>query len=267
MVVKKGDQLFIENGNYIYMEFLNSLISLLLSFAIFRNYLRNLRKTIVSYRETEWHHTWYLSLLMHLSHNLRTPLAGVLTNMEILSTKLKEEPNARRIIQRIVESGLKLKNMVTSVVEASNKNLITSEGKTIYQVTDSVVSKRNENIHFSSLNNEAVLIKGPEIVSLALALDVIIGNALRYGAPPIKIRVENNILYISDQGKGLEAGLIEELIAESENNNATGYGNSLKFVFTLLRESGWHISIDTEAQGASFIIRRGIQNWAEKAIS
>ena len=267
LIVTRGEQVFLEDGNHLYIEFLNSLVTLLFAFLIFRNYLIELRKSVISYRETEWHHKWYLSLLLHLGHNIRTPLAAILNNIDVIGYKYSKIEGLDQPLGRIKEGGSKLSRMIDSIIHSSNSKLITEKGMSITSVVDYFVSHTDAQIHFKSLNSSVVIIKGPEIVSLLMALDLLTVNAQEYGATPINIIIRGNTIQFFDSGEGLPETIIQELEKPLANTNASAYGNSLKFIFTLLRESGWNITIDRQKTGASYVIRRGIQNWAEKAIS
>lgn len=267
LIITRGEQVFLEDGNYLYIEFLNSLVTLLFTFLIFRNYLIELRKSVISYRETEWHHKWYLSLLLHLGHNIRTPLAAILNNIDVIDYKYANIDGLNRPLKRIKEGGNKLNRIIDSVIHSSNSKMITEAGMPITSVVDYFVGNSKAQIHFKSLNNNEVIIKGPEIVSLLMALDLLTLNAQEYGAAPIRISIRGNTIVFEDSGKGLPDVVIKDLESSSRAPNASAYGNSLKFIFTLLQESGWSISINTQKTGASYVIRRGIQNWAEKAIS
>lgn len=267
LIITRGEEVFLEDGNYFYVEFLNSLVTLLFAFLIFRNYLIELRKSVISYRETEWHHKWYLSLLLHLGHNIRTPLAAVLNNIDVIDYKYSNTEGLEKPLQRIKEGGNKLNRIVDSVIHSSNSKMITEAGMPITSVVDHFVSNSEAQIHFKSLNNKEVIIKGPEIVSLLMALDLLTFNAQEYGEAPIRIVMQGNTIIFEDSGKGLPEVVIKDLENSSRAPNASAYGNSLKFIFTLLRESGWYITINKKKAGACYVIRRGIQNWAEKAIS
>ncbi len=267
LIITRGEQVFLEDGNYLYIEFLNSLVTLLFAFLIFRNYLIELRKSVISYRETEWHHKWYLSLLLHLGHNIRTPLAAILNNIDVIGYKYSKIEGIKQPLERIKEGGNKLNRIVNSVIHSSNIKMITEEGMPITSVVDYFVGNNEAQIHFKSLNNDEVIVKGPEIVSLLMALDLLTLNAQEYGEMPIRIAIRGNTIVFEDSGKGLPEVVIKDLEKSSRAPNASAYGNSLKFIFTLLRESGWAISIVKSKKGAAYEIRRGIQNWAEKAIS
>ena len=267
LIITRGEQVFLEDGNYLYIEFLNSLVTLLFAFLIFRNYLIELRKSVISYRETEWHHKWYLSLLLHLGHNIRTPLAAILNNIDVIGYKYSKIEGIEQPLERIKEGGNKLNRIVNSVIHSSNIKMITEDGMPITSVVDYFVGNNEAQIHFKSLNNDEVIVKGPEIVSLLMALDLLTLNAQEYGEMPIRIAIRGNTIVFEDSGKGLPEVVIKDLEKSSRAPNASTYGNSLKFIFTLLRESGWAISIVKSKKGAAYEIRRGIQNWAEKAIS
>ncbi len=267
MLMGEGPEHFTAHGHLFYTEFINSFITLTFAFLIFRSYLKKLRGAILNYRETEWHHKWYLSLLLHLGHNLRTPLSAVMTNLDVLEFKMPKDPILNSTIDRIKLGGSKLNDTVNSLIHSSNSSLITKNGKSITQVVEHFISIVDQPIAFTSQNNEPVIIKGPEIVSLLMALELLLRNAVEYGEPPIRIKVKGNTITFRDSGVGLPEVLKQKLMDESSSFNATGYGNSLKFVFTLLKESGWQIQILRSTKGASFKIKRGIRSWAEKAIS
>lgn len=267
LTITNGQAVFLDDGNYLYMEFLNSIVTLLFVFLIFRNFLTRLKDDVMAYRETEWYHKWYLSLLLHLGHNIRTPLSAILTNIDVLNFKFSKLEGIKQPLERVKEGGNKLNDIVNSIIHSSNSNLITESGMSITSVVDYFVSQKKAQIHFKSINNNEIKIKGPEIVSILLALDLLTRNALKYGAPPICIEIKENTILFFDSGIGLPKDVIQELEMNTFTPNASSNGNSLKFIFTLLVESGWTISIIKNANGATYEIRRGIRNWAEKAIS
>ena len=159
LTITKGQVVFLEDGNYLYMEFLNGMVTLLFCFLIFRNFLNKLRTDVVAYRETEWYHKWYLSLLMHLGHNIRTPLATILNNIDVIAYKHSEIDGLIQPLERIKEGGGKLKRMIDSIIQSSNSNLITEQGMSVTSVVDYFVAKTKAQIHFKSLNNEVVILK------------------------------------------------------------------------------------------------------------
>jgi signal transduction histidine kinase len=256
-----------ELTEYIYFEILSNILTLSFVVWMFRQYLLGLKSRVSSYEEEAWHHKWYYSLMLHLGHNLRTPLAAVNSNLEVIKFKVKD-PSLRTSLERAILGGDRLKKMVNSLITASNMNHVKEQGDTVASILRGFVEQTDRSVDLADFDPYKVKIKGPEIVSFIMAIDAFTDNSLRYGASNVSIEMRHDHVLVKDNGPGLSVEVKERITHTSkEDNSHEGFGSSLHFVMTLLRESGWQVELVEWQQGVTFKLQRSIQNWTQKAIS
>lgn len=267
LIFLNGPDISSELTDYIFFEILSNILTLGFVIWMFRLYVLKLKSRVSNYEEEAWHHKWYYSLMLHLGHNLRTPLAAVNSNLDVIKFKV-EDPKVKASLDRATEGGDKLKKMVNSLITASNMNHIKEQGDTVANVLKSFVEQAEKSIVLVDQDPCNLKIKGPEIVSFVMAIDAFTDNSLRHGASQVSIEMHHDHVLVKDSGPGLPHKVKERITNTSkEDESHEGFGSSLYFVMTLLRESGWHVALVEWNDGVEFKLERAIQNWAQKVIS
>lgn len=205
-----------------------------------------------------------------VAHDLRSPLNNIIGVAELLTTAYVIEPDVEELLRIVKASSLKLKNLISDLLEqsrstrllhesASNvsldelrtaiKDLFTTNNKRIINFNTSL-----ESIHINKIALEQILIN-------------LISNSIKYNdkeVTEIEIGIRDNnteyAFYVKDNSKGIANELIEKVFnmfeaQESKDNYGDqGYGMGLAIVKELIYKMGGTISLDsTVGLGTKFM--------------
>ncbi|HKC27930.1 MAG TPA: PAS domain S-box protein [Jatrophihabitans sp.] len=196
------------------------------------------------------------------AHELRNPI-GVLTgSAKLLITHLDQMTDAERaeLGEAVTTSGARLQRLLrdlltTARIEAKAMSLELNDVDVAGLVTRSVSAARSATPDVDiEVDVPAGLRVRGDGDKLAQLLDNLLGNALRYGAAPIRISARAHggqvELTVSDFGRGvpseLRARLFDRFISGS---TGTGTGLGLFIVRELARAHGGTARYETDAQG------------------
>jgi signal transduction histidine kinase len=252
---------------YIFYELIATLSTFTLCVILFRRFLLMLKVEITDYREQAWYSQWYLTLMTHFSHNLRTPMAHVITNAEILGFLVLNQEKESAIVDRIKTGSNNLNKMINSLISASNINNLNPDGENVESVVKEFISSSKREVFYTETGTFNTVIKGPEIISLVLSLDAFVDNSYRYGATNVYLEIHESKIVLKDNGPGLSETLYKQIGNPHLNATRSGTGLSIHFMFKLLLESGWKVSITEWQTGVTYEFERILSGWAQKAIS
>lgn len=218
------------------------------------------------------------NLLRSISHDLRTPLAGITGTTEVLMAMLPEDSKEHELAANINKETNWLYNLVQNVLSLTR---IQNSGMTLHKevmIVEDVVNSAVETMQFR-LPNRTFITNYPEEV-LAAAMDAslikqviinLLDNANKYSpmSEPIEIDVwqesEKNQVAVSvkDHGEGLSPAALEKVFRlfyttkPSEPEALRGFGLGLPICSSIMKiHDGSIVSANREdgTSGASFTI-------------
>lgn len=253
---------------FLYGEFIATIFTFALAFWVFRLYIYELRKDMYLYREEAWYHEWYYTLMKHLGHNLRTPASQISSNLELMRMQQERENKMNPALNRALSGSGRLKQMLDSVVISSSINNLSQNGDTVEDVLLNFLAKSTHPVKLEVREPFLERIKGPEIISLVMALDAFVDNSWRYGASKVILEMNEGGIRLKDNGPGLP-DYVRENIGKAHLGESTSetYGLSIHFMFQLLKESGWTIVVEEWKKGVTYKISRIHSNWSKRALN
>ena len=205
-----------------------------------------------------------------VSHELRTPLATLTAVVEVLAAEAGEmaDADARESAQLAITETHRLVRLVEDLMEVSRFDAGTARLR-VEEVD--VAGAVRDCLRARSWQDRVELV-APEGVSLRLdrrRLDVIVanlvGNALRHGAPPVRVHVlagrEQMWLEVTDSGPGLPEHVLPHVFdrfykADAARVRTPGSGLGLAIALENARLHGGDLTAGNAAGGgARFVLR------------
>jgi PAS domain S-box-containing protein len=207
-----------------------------------------------------------------LSHDVRQPLTTIVSAGEMLLDDWTDMPDEtrRHYLRRMTTGGHRAEQLVSEIL-------------TLAQLDAGALAARPVRLDVAHAARQAVATQGYEAsqgvtvtapdqamatadpVHLALLLGNLLGNAVKYGAPPINVTVRPDrdrvLIKVSDHGEGVPAAFVPHLFerfTRAETGVATtkpGTGLGLYLVARLARASGATIEYQpNQPRGAMFVL-------------
>jgi signal transduction histidine kinase len=207
-----------------------------------------------------------------LSHDVRQPLTTIVSAGEMLLDDWTDMPDEtrRHYLRRMTTGGHRAEQLVSEIL-------------TLAQLDAGALAARPVRLDVAHAARQAVTTQGYEAsqgvtvtapdqamatadpVHLALLLGNLLGNAVKYGAPPINVTVRPDrdrvLIKVSDHGEGVPAAFVPHLFerfTRAETGVATtkpGTGLGLYLVARLARASGASIEYQpNQPRGAMFVL-------------
>jgi two-component system, OmpR family, sensor histidine kinase MtrB len=205
-----------------------------------------------------------------VSHELRTPLATLTAVVEVLAAAAGEmaDADARESAQLAITETHRLVRLVEDLMEVSRFDAGTARLR-VEEVD--VVGAVRDCLRARSWQDRVELV-APDGVPLRLdrrRLDVIVanlvGNALRHGAPPVRVHVradrEQVWIVVTDSGPGLPEHVLPHVFdrfykADAARVRTPGSGLGLAIALENARLHGGDLTAgNTEGGGARFVLR------------
>jgi len=194
------------------------------------------------------HNASLASYSHNVAHELKTPLAVMRSNMELLKLSKSE-----KLIDSTNEEVVSMERTIDTLLLMANpkKHFHTSEKIDINTLTEDIASSyENEEIHFSQDKKKNVIEWNPELYRRVVMN--LIENALKYKSEwIINITVKSGILTISntvDCEMDIETiqKLTEAFYQADVSRNTQGQWLGLALVKKIVDISGWQMNIDCE---------------------
>ncbi|MHB1425154.1 MAG: hybrid sensor histidine kinase/response regulator [Gemmataceae bacterium] len=235
----------------------------------------SLREHATTLKETDQRKTDFLAIL---AHELRNPLAPILTSIELLRVLGSHEPSinqTREIIERQVKQMIRLVDDLLDVTRIARGKLeirrtIVDARRTVEQAVLTVQPLLMAHAHQLSLDlpTEPIPLEADE-ARIVQVLVNLLSNAAKYTERGGRIGVslsregEQAVLRVRDNGVGIEAemlGCIFDLfrqIDRSLNRAQGGLGIGLTLVRQLVELHGGRVSVYSEgpSKGSEFVVR------------
>lgn len=226
--------------------------------------------------------------LAMLGHELRTPLAPIVTGLYLLKSKIRAGDDANsaegKLFATVERQVHHLRRLVDDLLDISRIN----SGKIELDVSDIVITDLVKEVIASlreavdlrhhklevRLEDESLRLSG-DVVRLTQVVANLVQNALKYTDPGGSITVvvkakDNNVeIAVSDNGTGIDAGLLPnvfDLFVQRRSGANGGLGVGLTLVKRLVELHKGHVaaSSDGVGKGATFTVTLPMLTAAER---
>lgn len=200
------------------------------------------------------------------SHELRTPLTAIRTSCELLEDDPSLSPKSRERIAGIARAATRMTGQIETLLQLARSQA--GQPDETIQLASSVESAMDpwrheldaKGLRFVNRIHAGSAVKANSHAT-HLVLTNLLGNAVRH-TPQGEIRVDwdNNALTVSDTGPGIDETLRDNLFERRFRGNADaeGFGLGLAIVRRACEFQGWHIDVQTLAEGGTaFRLRFG----------
>ena len=213
------------------------------------------------------------NFMMALTHELKTPIAVAMLNLETLQKRKLDEQQQQRLLRTTLEETNRLNtlcnNMLLSSQIDASRYLITKEETNISELISKCVqdfmNRYPQNMIKSDIKDD-LFIEGDRLL-LQMLVNNLIDNALKYGAKELPVTIvlaetkDKIIFQVKDEGKGIAAGEKEKIfskfyrIGNSATKAAKGTGLGLYLSKKIAKQHNADISVtDNTPSGAIFTV-------------
>lgn len=200
--------------------------------------------------------TSHKTLLANASHELRTPLSRIRLGLEMYQ-ETHDEKRLRALKSDIIELDSLIEEiMLMSRLDNNSSNMIIEDVDLNAVITE--VSGHYSDI---SINGSIDVISGNTRL-LRRAVQNLIGNAFKHGAPPVNIKLGQTEEFVhftlKDSGNGVstedQAKIFERFYRGSDRQNVEGYGLGLPLVKQIVDAHSGEVEV-MDGEGFSIQIR------------
>jgi signal transduction histidine kinase len=210
------------------------------------------------------------------SHQLRTPLAGILGQLEVALRRERPVEEYQRVLSTVHRRGSHLTRIVESLLFLSRANaeasLAALEGVCLNswlpeQIEAWCENKRAGDMFFVCRNSEAAFVRAHPAL-LGELLSVLVDNACKFSAPgsPIEIALDCDgreaLIQVTDRGRGISEADLRHLFApffrseDARRHGIEGTGLGLSIARRLARLFGGDLSVTSQLGfGSCFSLR------------
>ncbi len=203
-------------------------------------------------------------LVADASHELRTPVTSLRTNIEILQQTQDMEPDEQQcLLADVVEQIEELTLLMNDLIELARGEEPSAETEDLR--LDLMVSEIAERTRRHSPATPLVLELAPTIVAcvpvrLARAISNLLDNAVKYSLPgePVEIELSGEELTVRDHGPGISAEdlvyVFDRFYRGAEARGLPGSGLGLAIVRQVIRQHGGSVTAE-QAPGGGTLMR------------
>jgi two-component system sensor histidine kinase MprB len=205
-------------------------------------------------------------LVADASHELRTPVTSVRTNIELLQETAEMNPATRqRMLADVVEQIEELTRLINDLIDLARGEQPRTEREDVR--LDMLVSEAVERAGryapdtVFDLDLEACVISGLP-ARLDRAINNLIDNAIKYGRPggPVRISLHDGELLVQDNGPGIQQEdlphIFDRFYRGAQARGLPGSGLGLAIVRQVALQHGGEISVGRPPQqGTIFALR------------
>lgn len=184
---------------------------------------------------------WFSTLVNLVSHNLRSPLASVLGNTQILAAKHPEIKNSVEL-ERITSSVFTSNNIIDRLLKAS---FVTDQ-------SDKIDLKKSIAKTYPSVEIIGTPIYSytyEQSVCLHLAIEVFVDNALKYSTGKVAVDFRKDRILVQDLGPGIPEAAVENFASVKNHSVGTLHGIGVPFASRLLESIGYVIIAENTFPG------------------
>ena len=202
-------------------------------------------------------------LVADASHELRTPVTSLRTNIEVLLAGGELDPESRdRLLSDVVEQTEELSALVGDLIELARGDLPLSETEDVRldKIVSEAVARARRNapdIGFE-VATEPTLVDGvPE--RLARAVSNLLDNAARHSPPEgvVEVTVDAEGVRVRDHGSGIEEAdlpyIFDRFYRGVNSRGRQGSGLGLAIVRQAAEQHGGHVSAENAPGGGALL--------------
>jgi signal transduction histidine kinase len=229
------------------------------------NEVAQLSESFVSMSQALTERSEYLRrFATHMSHEFKTPLTAMQGALELLHDHgdSMDKDQQRRFIDNLLADTLRLKQLVSRLLELARADAIETSPKTcslhdVLTELQSQFSDRNLGLHYPGLSNYELAI-APEV--LAMALYNLLENSIQHGAKQVEFKAvaqDHKVeLRIHDNGQGISVANQDKIFTPffTTRRSTGGTGLGLAITSSLLKAYQGSIENLTTEKGALFVM-------------
>ncbi len=224
---------------------------------IFNRMIARLKQVLASQRE----------FVANASHQLRTPLTGLLLRLEAAAASASDPEAVRTELEAAEEETRRLSRLLAGLLALAKEGeppavtepvLLPDAIENAFERWHGTAARSGQSL--TTLRGEPVSVPVSE-PDLAVMLDNLIENALHYSPPETTVRLQWGrreglaTLAVLDEGPGLEPGeeerVFDRFVRGSASSAASGTGLGLSIVRTLARRWGGDATIANRPAGGA----------------
>lgn len=200
-------------------------------------------------------------LVADASHELRTPVASLRTDIEVLREEGELSDGERRRMLDSIDGRIEeLGALIADVIELARDDEVVSETSDVR--LDLLVSEAVERTRGHAPGREFELTLAESVVEgrpdrLARAVNNLLDNAVKFsdGGEPIEVSVAGSEVVVRDHGPGIPAGELERVFDRFHRGarvrNTPGSGLGLAIVRQVAEAHGGSVSAENAADGGA----------------
>ena len=208
-----------------------------------------IQKEQQDYVESERTVEWFSTLINLVSHNLKSPLAAISVNAQLLEMKGANGSDFKEL-KRIVTAVETSNEIIHRLLKAS----FVTDGMTNEGINSSLQKT------YPGLQIEGNLdldLKYEESISIHLALEVFLDNSFKYSPKGVRISSDNGSIIIRDYGPGLTNDQLNSFGEVSENSSTSLHGIGIPFALKLLNSINYQVAPQNLKDGLMITIQKG----------
>ena len=193
---------------------------------------------------------WFSTLVNLVSHNLRSPLATILGNAQLLETKypsIYQSKELERIQNSVMTSNLIIDRLLKASFVTDRLSTLTLEESLANSYPELVISGTLDELSYE------------HNVSIHLSLEVFLDNAFRYSPERVDITMKGTRIEIRDYGKGLTQEQLESFGRLKGNTLGTLHGIGIPFALRILESIGYSVRAESCSPGLLIVIDQGLE--------
>ena len=200
-------------------------------------------------------------MLEHTLHELNTPIATIETNVKLLSRKITD-PKDRKRLERISGAAANLSELYESIEYKIKENIdyLPATDFMLHDLIDERIRRFDESRGDITVTNETENYPiTTDRQGFAQVIDNLLSNAIKYNKPGgyVRFYTRENKLCIEDSGIGIDPGNLFIVYEKSfqENPTTVGFGLGLSIVKNFCDKAKIAIKIDTKkGEGTTFCL-------------
>jgi len=169
---------------------------------------------------------WFTTLINLVSHNLRSPLASIRGNLEILSFKVDKVKGTQEFER--MDSAL---DVSVSILDRLLKATFITDQSPAMSLEESLTKSYPQ---VRVLGDSHIETTYEQKVSIQLALEVFLDNAIQYTDGDVKVVFDQNSIVVQDEGPGIPDDLLSEFAAIKGHSVGTLHGIGVPFAVRIL---------------------------------
>jgi signal transduction histidine kinase len=195
-----------------------------------------------------------------VSHNLKTPLANVMGQLEICKQLLSQHPEVFKTMERkylkIERSLFQIKDQLELTIATFKKQvqLLGEQELSYVMLWEQLKQEFPDKLEVVG-SPDPVSLKPNEYFSLHLAAQVLIENALHYGTGKPQVKLVADLICVYNDGDGFpEKVLVHQGRTASVSGASSGVG--LFYASNLLQSIGWELVLENTSGGALACLKK-----------